>query len=93
MRKFKGTKGKWRVSKITGVIMGVGVDLGDGYSKDIFHFTDLEDKENKANAQLIAYAPELLSALRQVLGCIDAKTKYQKEVFGFAEQIIKKAIG
>ena len=33
------------------------------------------------NAKLIAQAPELLTKLRQVLSCIDAKTDYQKQVF------------
>ena len=44
------------------------------------------------NAKLIIQAPELLTRLRQVLGCIDAKTEYQKQVFELAEQTIKNAI-
>lgn len=91
-QEFKGTKGEWEVSKISGVIMGVGIDLGDGYSRDIFHFTDLESETNQADVNLIVTAPEMLEALQKIVYGIETGlgNRHQLRV---AKNAINKALG
>lgn len=102
MNNFRGTKGKWIISK-RGVfnvqtenenrmVATTGV-----YSDN--HNTEKVDEENKANALLIASAPELLEALQSTLALINSTFKsngwncdeYQEVIKG--REAIKKALG
>lgn len=59
MKEFKGTKGKWEVTKDNNV-------FADG--KIIFaHQSDSNNNERQANAKLIASAPEMFEMLNKIL--------------------------
>ena len=62
---FKGTKGEW---KITGT--GEQRTIINGGSIDVWwnlSLSDVSEDEGKANAKLIAAAPDLLKALQNLL--------------------------
>lgn len=70
MQKFKGTRGPWRVSEMRGDLIdirhsheGIGA-----ISLNLAHVVVRKSwlNEAEANAKLIAAAPELLEALRQL---------------------------
>lgn len=68
MKEFEGTKGKWRLDSY-------GNELVIVRESDKQHILTMRTgslpKEKKANAQLIATAPELLKALQGLLSIID----------------------
>lgn len=60
---FKGTKGKWEVKKVANQNwVWANVRGGECLAK----FSDIE--ENKANAQLISKAPEMLDFINRISG-------------------------
>jgi len=59
-REFKGTKGKWHANEVD-----VCDDKYGQYVADCGQSTFISEDEKKANAQLIAAAPELLEALQE----------------------------
>ncbi len=73
--KSKHTKGIWKPLHVSGVCMGVGSEVATGYSQvianSILPDNDEQYKEEKeeieANMQLIAAAPELLEALKNIV--------------------------
>lgn len=96
---FKGTKGKW-ISRHNGSYWEVNreEDFEDGkrlaVSVMVFNIEDgncVFDRshEDKANAQLIAAAPELLNACKLALGGIDPKSDIGKQI----KKAINKALG
>ena len=68
---FKGTKGEWKVEQETGYDCDVVYEGGEICWLGL---SDASHKEQKANAKLIAAAPELLKAL------IFLKQEYEKLV-------------
>lgn len=71
MKEFRGTKGKWHV----GEVGKFGTQIG-GCSPNYVACAydggwDRSDKEVKANAHLIAAAPELLEALQGLVAITD----------------------
>ena len=58
--KFKGTKGEWKITELTTERVCIGTDI------DLWSLHSTEE-EMKANAKLIAAAPELLEALQYLL--------------------------
>lgn len=74
MDSFKGTSGKWQVSIVSGICIGIETEIEPGYSQMIVNTilpdTDRayakEKKEILANAHLIAAAPTLLFALQLI---------------------------
>lgn len=71
MQEFKGTKGKWYVYDNTDYLE---IKVKENFVGNVCNaiYTEVESSipkselENKANAQLIASAPELLKALQQL---------------------------
>lgn len=61
--------------------------LNDDYSEDI------EFENAKANANLIAAAPELLEALEQLLDCVINPDNFDRIVISDAQKAISKAKG
>jgi uncharacterized secreted protein with C-terminal beta-propeller domain len=79
MTQFKGTKGKWEVSKAYETIIdeeGYGIAQEYGIKNSLYW---------KANALLISKAPELLEMLEEV------KDYLGSDVRGKVEQLIKEA--
>jgi len=98
---FKGTKGRWQVkhSESKTAFNVVGTVLGGRYkiarcpylqSEKLVDITNsLEKKEAKANARLIAAAPELLDACIEALKFVDV----EEPAFDVLQAAINKAIG
>lgn len=65
---FKGTKGKWEVGKgVITVIHSPKAKNDFGFGICTLHRHNKEESEIKANAQLIASAPELLEDLQEAV--------------------------
>lgn len=110
MKDFKVTKGKW-VSRHNGNYWEVNreEDFNDGkrlaISVMVFNVADggcvfNRSGEDKANAQLIAAAPELLHRLNSLMLSIKAHPDYQTgrnqeftDLVSLAEETINKALG
>ena len=92
---FKGTKGEW---KITGT--GEQRTMINGTSIDVWwnlSLCDVSEDEGKANAKLIAAAPDLLKALQVILKHKNAINHYidDNELYTAieeSEQAINKAL-
>ena len=86
MKEFKGTKGKWRLDSY-------GNELVIVRESDKQHILTMRigsfPKEKKANAQLIATAPELLEALRKAICYVPI----DEEDFDNFARGINKALG
>ena len=85
---FKGTQGEWKLSELKTFGRQM-VDLGDfnGCIDVWYHSGESMTKEEaKANAQLIAAAPEML----EMLICL-AKNTANKNEYEKIEELIKKA--
>jgi len=98
MSEFKGTKGKWYLQEYTDAytnIIRVKTDTHDGIY--LGSSSQNPNPEYRANAKLIACAPEMLEMLNKINDFID-KNRYKnymvellrREVSGI-EQLIKKA--
>jgi len=59
---FKGTKGKWEIKKYSNV-----TNLWIKGDEPVCTINSSTDEEAKANAQLIAHAPEMLEMLIDIL--------------------------
>lgn len=59
MDNFKGTKGKWEVDEYNNVSVG--------YNEIAFLKSSTPNMERRANAQLIAHAPEMLEMLQSIV--------------------------
>ena len=100
MEHFKGTKGKWEVkhSNSKTAYNVVGTALGEKYKIARCPYVKspikADENEAKANAQLIAAAPELLSVLLKVQKAINEMDYSEIEgLFDDVEEIINKALG
>lgn len=88
MKRFKGTKGKWRANELS-VYDEKGFEVAEmpypyrikeNWDKIANHWgekkgvtcVDVSDEETIANAQLIATAPELLEALIAMIDIVDS---------------------
>ena len=82
---FKGTKGEW---KITGT--GEQRTMINGSSIDVWWnlpSSDASEDEGKANAKLIAAAPDLLKALQGLL-----LNGHNNKQIGISQKAINKAL-
>lgn len=86
---FKGTKGGWKVkdSSITPTICTQDENVR------ICNITKSDSQTEKANAQLISAAPELLEALKRLVRTIKAEGLSKDILTARAEQAINKALG
>lgn len=75
MEKFKGTKGKWKIGKTNGVVVSDNIkqatenDERTGHSESEYYGGLLicESIRSEYDAKLIASAPELLKALKEMV--------------------------
>ena len=89
MKKFKGTKGEWVVSDKNPMM--VLTDNG-AYRSNAMQVVNSSVEELKANAKLIAAAPDLLSALQHFM--TDYKNgEISMGTIGNAELAINKVLG
>lgn len=99
MKEFKGTRGKWYMSNDTGGLQVHSTRFPAGIDIISLMFPQFHDEQTKANAQLIAAAPELLNALQALMDGVanlppltaieGALEKQYKQ----AEKAINKALG
>lgn len=105
MKEFKGTPGPWRVSEKRGDLIDIRHNSNGigAISLNLAHVVARQSwlKEAEANAKLIAAAPELLAALRDI---IEASTPFHsaleidqqfdgEALYSNAVKAIKKASG
>jgi len=96
-KKLKFTSGKWfmRISKplLPGTKKQVHVLTDFGSSTQTICQLSIRKGETKANAKLIAAAPELLKALQRFIKFADnQKLEYESSMIREAKEAIKKAI-
>jgi len=107
MKEFKGTKGKWNVRhsdsktafNIVGSVLGGNYKIARcSYLVDWSLSTEWNEKEKseaEANAKLIAAAPELLEALKNMLFIFDrdlSEDTIGRDYCDKAKQAIEKAL-
>ena len=87
---FKGTKDEWVVSKENPKMV---LTISGGYKPNAMMLTSVSKEEMKANAKLIAAAPELLKALQGLIKQIGNEhcSEFMDKPLEKAEQAIKKA--
>ena len=90
---FKGTKGKWKVSKYNydEIKSDSGFCICDVWDMDTETFPN--PSEAKANALLISKAPEMLEMLKKMVNEFDVEftNQYQFDLHSKAKQLIKEA--
>lgn len=107
---FKGTKGVWYVGQEAGIFCDTVKKRALKYGQtkeegeiaqcwvDVYNGKIISDEEAEANAKLIAAAPELLTALQNVLNIHNnhvsavGKGLFNADRINEIEQVIKKAI-
>lgn len=98
MNEFKGTPGPWEIKpeevdrsyiRIRGTRLGGRFKVANVLSPDYDGVHNREADETRANARLIAAAPELLEAL-QIICFFEDISSTQREI---AEAAIHKALG
>lgn len=77
MTNAKHTPGPWRVQKTLGC-KDITSDERDEYGNKSLICTTAgrEEREDRANARLIAAAPELLAACKQALACLNHAPRF-----------------
>ena len=91
---MKHTKGKWEVKESDGVLTIVCTDLNNRkyYIGDVNGDADYEPTY-RANANLIAAAPEMLKRLKTIVNDFDRTGGVHSIHINFARQAIAKAEG
>lgn len=100
MKKFKGTKGDWKIFDFNGCgpcidisINALRNPIAQVYSPTEVEHDKKQTKEHKANAQLIATAPKMLEVLEETLKAFDVweNLEFNDELYLKIEKTIKKA--
>lgn len=90
-KQFKGTQGKWKYCENWD---DDSIEIG---TCDIHNIAlvNKEHEEAKANAQLIAAAPELLEELQHTVKALEVVASFgaTKPIIERAKQVINKALG
>jgi hypothetical protein len=90
MKEFKGTKVEWKITDGNYITpLHENFAIAKVFTADQMRLTTKQ--ERKANANLIASAPELLEALQKLLKDIDMREDFHYDV-SEAEQAINKAL-
>ena len=81
--KFKGTKGEWLIDDYSGqgsvidIIVNINEDedkqIAQVYSLSEMCYKEFQNEEHKANARLIAHAPNMLEVLQNIMKCYEEK--------------------
>lgn len=103
MKKFKGTLGQWEIkhSKSKDAWNIVGTKLGERYKVAVcpyirekelsIDWNTRELCEQKANAQLISKAPELLEAMQEFCDRVDKGEVRSTKTYNKFKQLIQEA--
>ena len=105
MSEFKGTPGPWEIKpeevdkhyiRIRGTQLGGRYKVANVLTPVYEGVHEREAKETRANAHLIAAAPELLEALQQTIPHMREQSKLDGHAFGTLQlirRVIAKALG
>ncbi len=106
MKEFKGTPGPWEIKpeevdkhyiRIRGTRLGGRFKVANVLTPFYEGVHEREAKETRANAQLIAAAPELLEALKLCVGAMETGmvdfNPSDEYAMGLAQAAIAKALG
>jgi len=83
MKEIPHTPGPWRWSVGNGYNSGVYVLRGDDEICEVFYDCDTEALPDRANAALIAAAPDLLEALRKLANEVGALKAFEADIRDF----------
>lgn len=102
MAQFKGTPGPWEIKpeevdrpyiRIRGTQLGGRFKVANVLSPDYDGIHHREADETRANARLIAAAPELLELVIHVKNCVENDGTYEPANLDYFNKIINKATG
>lgn len=89
MGEFKGTKGKWVISPSS---EGFISDTADKFAiAKVFYNLEINTIESKANAKLIACAPEMLESIKELLPIAMEFINENHPTYKKVTELIKKA--
>jgi len=91
-KKVSHTPGPWKIRYGSGIDMKIMSEHGKicefrGYSHSV-ELMDENEEEERANAKLVAAAPELLEALKM---CLPVVSEFSSKAYFAAKEAIKKA--
>lgn len=93
MSEFKGTRGKWTANKHNNVVSKHNLPIAivyDGYTPHGSYKSECQI-DRKANAKLIAAAPDMLEALKEMVSFAEFHGYTNSTEINNARLIIKKA--
>ena len=101
-KEFKGTKGNWLLENYNGqgsvidIIVNVNeyedLQIAQVYSLKEMCYKEFQNEEHKANAMLIAHAPDMLNVLQNIMKCYNEKGQLLSYDVSEVKKVIESAL-